>query len=101
MERFRTDEEPEMYKTVLLTLSLLAPFAVLDAANAGPKITDKNYFPSEVHAQSQRGVKQPQEADWRRAQARATRSSVRPSAEQDVAPAWRYQGGPKLPPVYW
>jgi hypothetical protein len=90
-----------MHKTVLLTLSLLAPFAMLGTANAGPKITDKNYFPNEVHAQSGHGVKQQREPEWRRAQARATRTSVRSSAEQDVAPAWRYQGGPKLPAVYW
>jgi hypothetical protein len=89
-----------MHKTALLTLSLLASFAMLGTANAGPKITDKNYFPNEVHAQSGHGVKQRQEPVWRRAQARAT-STVRPSADQVVAPAWHYQGGPKLPTVYW
>lgn len=90
-----------MHRTALLTFSLLAPFAMLGAANAGPKITDKNYFPNEVHVQSGHGVKQRLEPGWRRAQARATRTFVRSSAQQDVAPAWRYQGGPKLPPVYW
>jgi hypothetical protein len=101
MERFHAMRSRDVYKTVLLTLSFLAPLAMLGAANAGPKITDKNYFPNEVHAQSQRAVKQPREADWRRAQARATRTVVRPSAEQKAAPSPPYQGGPKLHPVFW
>ncbi|MBX9846755.1 MAG: hypothetical protein K2Z80_33590 [Xanthobacteraceae bacterium] len=90
-----------MHKTVLLTLSLLAPFVVPGAANAGPKITDKNYFPNEVHAQSGHGVKQSRKADWRRAQAHATRTVVPSKAKQKVAPTGQYQGGPKLPPAYW
>ncbi|MBX9827626.1 MAG: hypothetical protein K2Y27_21850 [Xanthobacteraceae bacterium] len=88
-----------MNRAILVTSSLLASFAMLGTANAGPKMTDKNLFPNEVHAQSGHGAKQQREADWRRARAHANRASDRPSANRKGAP--RYQGGPKLPPVYW
>lgn len=90
-----------MRKTALLTLSLLMVSAMLaGSANAGPKITDKNYFPNEVHAQSGHGIK-PQETDWRKARASANRGRALPLVDQKDAPTWHYQGGPKLPPSYW
>ncbi len=91
-----------MSKKRLFTLSLFLPLMALSgAAYAGSTIADRNYWPRDVHAQSQRGVKPQQESDWRRAQARATRTVVQPSAKPEVAPTWHYQGGPKLPAVYW
>jgi hypothetical protein len=90
-----------MHKTIHLTLSLLAWFAMLGTVNAGPKIADEDFFPNEVHAQTGHSAKQRQEADWRRARARADRAPILTPAEQKDPPKWRDQGGPKLPPVYW
>lgn len=91
-----------MVKTTLLTLSLLAsPAMPAGTADAGPKVTDKDFLASETHAQSERGSRQRQGAGWRKARASASRASDPSQAEPKDAPRWRYHGGSKLPPVYW
>jgi hypothetical protein len=82
-----------MIREHVLTIStLLALAAWSGAAHAGPKITDKSYWPNEVRSQQT-------EPDWRSAYAR---QGGLPPAQ--IAPAinsgqsgCRYQGGPKSP----
>jgi hypothetical protein len=91
-----------MFKQRLFALSLLLPLTALSgAAYAGQTIADRNYWPSDVRAQTvqtqaQRGL-MARDARFERANAMASGAPVfHPSAaavgrHQDC----RYQGGPK------
>ena len=86
-----------MSRKRLYTLSLLLPLMALSgAAYAGSTIADRNYWPSEVQAQTQRGVAT-RDAESARARAQATGAPVfYPSAEATGhQQQCRYQGGPK------
>jgi hypothetical protein len=82
-----------MSRKYLLTVSLLMPLmAISGMANAGPKITDKSYWPNETRNQQT-------EPDWRSAYALQTGSPIRQTAPAVNAGQSRcsYQGGPKSP----
>lgn len=76
----------------LFAVSLLMPLmAISGMANAGPKITDKSYWPNETRNQQS-------EPDWRSAYGLQTGTPRRTAPAVDVGRSQcRYQGGPKLP----
>lgn len=91
-----------MSRKRLFTISLLLPLmAVSGQALAGPTVTDRNYWPNEVRAQTLQNAKQV-DTDWYQAHAsglktaKTPRRQATPSTGQQTC---RYQGGPKLPLV--
>ena len=81
----------------LFTLSLVLPVtAMAGTAYAGSTITDRNYWPAEIHAQAQRGAVT-RDAELSKARAMAVGApAVYPSAATTGRQQQcRYQGGPK------
>jgi Tfp pilus assembly protein PilV len=74
-------------KSLLATATLLSLVALSGATNAGPRITDKSYWPHEVRAQTQNQASR-SNAYESRAQARRAPAA---KAERDL---WSYQGVP-------
>jgi hypothetical protein len=86
-----------MSRKRLFTLSLFLPLMALSGtAYAGSTITDRNYWPSEVQSQTQRGVAT-RDAEYGLARAQASGAPVfYPSAETTGRQQQcRYRGGPK------
>ena len=85
-----------MSRKRLFTLSLFLPLLALSGmAYAGSTVTDRNYWPSEVQAQTQHGAAQ-RDAELGRARAQASGAPVLyPSAKATGQQQCRYQGGPK------
>jgi hypothetical protein len=74
-------------KSLLAAAALLSLVALSSATNAGPRVTDKNYWPNEVRAQTQNQAPR-SEAYESRAQARRAPTT---NLERD---RWSYQGRP-------
>jgi hypothetical protein len=91
-----------MIREHVLTIStLLALVALSGAAHAGPRITDKDYWPNEVGISSQLTYRQPA-PDWYRA--RAMQPGAPPAqiaaegARGQYGCRYSYQGGPGVGP---
>lgn len=87
-----------MFTKRLFTLSLLLPFvAVSSMANAGSRITDKNFWPNEVRQQTLEGWAHGPQNERRAAFGyERPATSLQPSTNATGA-KWRYHGGPKFP----
>jgi hypothetical protein len=80
-----------MLKKALLAISLMSPLLAISAANAGPTITDRSYWPNAARASAQaphRGL------DSALAYDRPVSSLQSATNTNNGGSAWRYQGGP-------
>ncbi|MEW6451362.1 MAG: hypothetical protein AB1490_11960 [Pseudomonadota bacterium] len=82
----------------LLTISLLMPLmAISSMANAGSRITDKNFWPNEVRQQTVEGRTVGAQSERRAAFAYQKPATRLQPAASDGRATWRYHGGPKFP----
>ena len=90
-----------MIRERVLTIStLMALMALSSVAHAGPKITDKSYWPNEVGPSSQTRQTEP---DWYRARAMQEGAPpaqiVREGTSRQTGCRYLYSGGPKGLPI--
>ncbi len=87
-----------MFTKHLLTISLLLPFmAISSMANAGSRITDKNFWPNEVRQQTLEGRTVGAQNEKRAAFAyERPAAGLQPSTNPSKRATWRYHGGPKF-----